>query len=66
MLVKDVLLKYHKIVPFPWSVSKIKKAGLYPTPFLLVFAKELQSCEDINTETGRQLIQILQEVEMFP
>jgi len=62
--VKDVLVKYHKIVPFPWTVRKLKKAGLNPTNFLIGVGQEIEKCDDSYTETAQQLLDLLKELEM--
>jgi len=63
MLVKDVLLKFHNIVPFDWTIQKIKKAGLNPTQFLIEVGRDLERCDDINTTTGKEVLKILKKLE---
>lgn len=46
MKVRKVLERYNKIVPFPWSVSKIEQAGYNPAILLMGIGKALDECED--------------------
>lgn len=63
--VRDVIVKHHKIVPFPWTIRKIKKAGYSPTEFLLRMGKELAACDDADSETARAVLANLKELEMM-
>lgn len=57
MLVKEVLLKYHKMVPFPWSLPKISKAGYVPREFFLDLGNELKECEDMEHGLADDVLQ---------
>jgi len=48
MLIKKVLLKYHKQVPFPWTRAKIRKAGLNPSTLINQLQHDLERCADIS------------------
>lgn len=62
MKVKDVLKKYHKIVPFPWTVPKLEKAG-YDLAFLFeAISRELKECEDIGTPTGLAVLDSIEKL----
>lgn len=65
MLVANVLKDFHKIVPFPWSTAKLKKAGVKPTAILLELGSQLQKCRDIETDTGKALLKMLKDLEML-
>lgn len=65
MKVRDLLKKYHKLVPFPWTPAKIKKAG-YDTAFFLVeMGRELENCEDKDSESAKQILEMLKDLEML-
>jgi len=57
MLVKEVLLKYQKLVPFPWTLPKISKAGYVPKDFLIDIGNELSQCDDAQSPTARKVIE---------
>lgn len=65
MKVAEVLRKYYKQVPFPWSVAKIKRAKYNPIDFLIHVGRDLEKCDDIGSDTGTALITMLKEMEMF-
>lgn len=46
MTVKEVILSYHKKVPFPISVSKIRKAGYDPKQYVVQLFDAISSCTD--------------------
>lgn len=56
MLVKEVLLKYHAKVPFPWTIRKISCAGFVPDQLFLELGEKLSQCEDIATPTGKKIL----------
>lgn len=65
MKVKDVMVKYHKLVPFPWTPRKIKKAGYDPTHLILTIGRELERCEDINTPISVDIISLIHELKLL-
>lgn len=65
MITKEVILKFHEHVPFPWSPRKIKKAGLDPTRFLIDFGIELEKCHDKDTPLAKGILEMLQELKLF-
>ncbi len=65
MLVREVFVKYSKMVPFPWSPSKIKRAGHNPTTFLIDFGKEFNNCPDRNTDENKELINLFKELQLL-
>lgn len=65
MKVREVILKYHKLVPFPWTPAKIKKAGFNPTELLLQVGRELAECEDKDTPTAQALLDTLKDLGML-
>lgn len=65
MKVKEVFIKYSKIVPFPWTERKIKKAGHNPQIFLIQLGQELERCEDIDTPTAKDLLRSLKELSIL-
>jgi len=48
MKVRDVLLKFHKIVPFPWTHRAIEKKGYDTRDFILKVIGELEESEDFE------------------
>lgn len=65
MLVKDVLTKYHGKIPFPWTLRKIKKAGFEPAALFLELGRELERCEDVDSETGKSTIDLIQKLKLL-
>lgn len=65
MLTKDVIVKYHKLVPFPWTPRKLKKAEYDPTKLLLEVGRDLERCEDKHTPEGKAILDILKELELL-
>ncbi len=63
MLVKDVLKKYHAIVPFPWTLAKIAKAGLEPCNFFLEVGESLSKCTDIGTPAGLAVLEAINKLK---
>ncbi|MBA7587030.1 hypothetical protein ES708_29040 [subsurface metagenome] len=63
MLVKDVLLKYHAKVPFPWTIRKISCAGFIPEQLFESLGEELSQCEDIATPTGKKVIATIEKLK---
>lgn len=64
--VKDVIEKYHGIVPFPWSDKKIKKAGREPMELYRQIGQEIGECEDKNTPEAQAVLEILKKLEVMP
>lgn len=60
--VRTVLLKYHKIVPFPWTLPKIAKAGFIPKEFFLQLGEELSQCEDIGTSRAKKTLDAINKL----
>ena len=54
MLVKEVIEKYHAIVPFPWTPKKIELSGLNPCELAIDVAEELFKCEDVQVDAVAQ------------
>lgn len=65
MKTKDVMIKYHKLVPFPWTPRKIKKAGFDPTPLMLELGKELGRCEDADLPGIKELMETLKKLDVL-
>lgn len=65
MKVKEILTKYHKLVPFPWTPRKIKKAGFVPTEFMVRFGKELGQCDDLNSAEAKPILDMLHELKLL-
>jgi len=61
MTIKQVLEKYHKIVPFPVSLTKIKKAGQAPKQYLQNIVAELNQCSDADSCKSKKLLASLNE-----
>lgn len=62
MLVKEVLLKYHAKVPFPWTIRKISSAGFVPEKLFMDLGEELSQCEDIATPTGKKVLATIKKL----
>lgn len=54
--VRDVLLRFHKRVPFPLTAKKIKKKGLDVQKYLLEIANAVQECEDFEDSDFQEFI----------
>lgn len=63
MKVKDVLLKYHEKVPFPWTIRKISSAGFVPNTLFLELGEELSQCEDVDTPTGNETLKAIDQLK---
>ena len=63
--VEDVLIEYHKRVPFPMTVKKIKKAGYNVTEYLLELTNAIEACEDIDEPQCVHFIQAINEVRQL-
>lgn len=63
MKVKEVLAKYNKLVEFPWSPEKIKKAGYIPRQFILALGNQLSVCDDVNLPTTRKLCDTINKLK---
>ena len=48
MLCKEVLEKYHKLVPFPISPEKIAMAGYDIGQYLKDLGESLRQCDDVD------------------
>ena len=48
MLVKDVLKKFNKLVPFPLTLEKIAAAGFDAKQYFKDMGDELRQCEDVG------------------
>ena len=66
MKVKDVILKYHKIVPFPWSPSKLRKAGKDAMEFCRQVGQELGDCVDKDTPSAKAVLDTLKVMGVMP
>lgn len=66
MLVKDVILRYHKIVPFPWSPKKLKKAGFDPMELCRQIGQQLGECEDKDTPAAMAVLDTLKDLGVMP
>lgn len=62
MKVKDVILKYHKICPFPWTPAKVKKAGYEVMPLARCLGQELGQCEDKDTPGAKAVLDALKDM----
>ena len=56
MLVREVLVKFNKMVPFPWTLPKISKAGYIPKEFFLDLGNDLKECEDIESGSADKVL----------
>lgn len=63
MNVKDVLLKYHAIVPFPWTIAKIEKAGHKPSGLIVELGSDLLLCEDNKGKTCQKVIAMVNQLK---
>lgn len=63
MLVKDVMKKYHAQVPFPWTLTKIAKAGFEPKDLFLELGEELAQCVDVGTPAGRAVLESINKLK---
>lgn len=63
MQCKEVLAKYHKMVPFPWTLPKISKAGYVPKEFLLDLGNELKNCSDADSGVVAKVIRTVSELK---
>lgn len=48
MKLNEVLLKYHNMVPFPVTRTKIRKAGFEPYSYLKDLLEDVVRAEDFN------------------
>lgn len=62
MKVKEVIITYHQIVPFPWTPAKIKKAGREPMELCRSIGEDLASCEDKDTPTAKAVLDTLKDM----
>ena len=60
--VKEVLTKYHKIVPFPITPAKIEQAGQPVTAYLYQIVTDLKRCTDANTPRAKKTIKSLDKL----
>lgn len=58
--VKNVLLEYQRLIPFPWTLAQIEGAGFKPTALLLELGEKLRQCSDIHTPTGIKVIEAIE------
>ncbi len=67
MKVRDVLLKFHKIIPFPWTHRAIEKKGYIPKDFILKVIGELEESEDFEEKikTSKTLQKIIECKEVI-
>lgn len=49
MLVKDVLEKFNKLVPFPLTLKKIADAGFDAEEYFKDMGEALRQCDDVGT-----------------
>jgi len=65
--VEEVILKYHELVPFPWTIRKIKKAGYKPEQLFTSVADDLNVCEDLdhNKQTARLVKNLQQAIALM-
>lgn len=63
MKVKEVLQKYHALVPFPWTLAKIHRAGYDPKRFFIRMGKELSKCEDTASTLCQKVIQEVSKLD---
>ncbi len=66
MKVKEVILKYHAIVPFPWIPSKLKKAGHDPMEMCRSIGEEIGECEDKDTPSSKAVLDTLKDLGVIP
>ena len=59
MFVMDVFTKYNKMVPFPWTPTKIKKAGFEPKEFVIKVGSELEECEDFESGIADKIVKLI-------
>lgn len=64
MLVRAVYLKYHSMVPFPWTLQKIKLAGFVPKELFVAIGKELSECSDASSPALRKVIASINKLEL--
>lgn len=64
MKVNEVLLKYHSMVPFPLTRTKVKKAGFELGPYLKKLLDEIVKSEDFNpkSKTEKEILNALKEL----
>lgn len=65
MKVKEVVVEYHKLVPFPWTPRKIRKAGFDPTALVLEMGRKIEQCEDSNTPAAMDLLSVINELKLL-
>lgn len=63
--VSQVIYKYHKLIPFPWTIRKIKKAGYQPTELLIKVGQDLNACDDADTDSATELIRLMHNLELM-
>lgn len=61
MTMKEVLVKYHKLVPFPIALAKIKKAGREPEQYLKDLVADLNQCSDKDDGKNKKRLAALNE-----
>lgn len=64
MLMKEVLLKYHGRVPFPWTPAKIKKAGFDPAALMIKLGADLGLCTDSNSKLTRETLAAINKIKI--
>lgn len=62
MLVREIMLKYHERVPFPWTLTKIKKAGLDPASLMTQLGADLKLCTDANGKLAKGAIEAINKI----
>lgn len=66
MTVREVIVKYHGIVPFPWTPSKLKKAGFDPMEMCRRIGQQIGECEDKDTPAAQAVLDTLKDLGVMP
>ena len=64
MTIKEIILEANKIVSYPWSKSKIKKAKIDPAKFLKEIAEKLKNADDYDPD-NKLLMKIIKEAKQL-
>jgi len=54
--VKDVMLKWNAVVPFPWTPAKLREAGLDPSSTLRAIMDDIFLADDYKESPTAQKI----------
>jgi len=65
MTVKEVMVHYHKIVPFPITPKKIEAAGYDTIDYLINIKQDLERCVDCDDLPAAKIIQAVSTLQQL-